>query len=145
MAKVTIYLPDELAERVKASGVSMSPVCQRALQQEVEKMQTTQDLEARQERIVVDVGEPPIQKAFYGTWLIHPDPDESNERGYYFGVALTRNGQIAVHVQHVNEYRPPELLVYSSLDEAAADEVPDEIVALAARELGEDRPIELDI
>ncbi len=144
MAKVTIYLPDELAERVRAAGVSMSPVCQRALLEEVREMEATQELKDREERIVVPVGEPATERAFYGTWLVRPDPDESNDRGYYWGVALTRNGQIAVHVQQVYELAPPEFAVYSDLDEAA-DDVPDEVLALAAAELGQTRPIELDI
>jgi hypothetical protein len=149
VAKVTIYLPDELAERVRASGVSMSPVCQRALQEEVEKMQATEEMKAREEHIVVEVGgigDTLIQKAFYGTWLVHPDPDESNDWGYYWGVALTRNGQIAVYVQQVNERQPPELHVYPSLDDAeAAAAMPPNVLAVAAQELGQTRPIELDI
>jgi len=32
MAKVTIYLPDDLAARVKTAGIAVSSVCQRALQ-----------------------------------------------------------------------------------------------------------------
>jgi post-segregation antitoxin (ccd killing protein) len=35
MAKLTIYLPDDLAAAVREAGISTSPVCQRALAQEV--------------------------------------------------------------------------------------------------------------
>lgn len=160
MAKVTIYLPDELAERVKASGMSMSPVCQRALQEEVEKMQTTQGLKAREERIIVEVegpGDATIDQAFYGTWLVQPDPEgtrtgeEYYDRDAYWGIALTRKGQIAVYV-HPGDHDAvdpdkrwsPHLEVYVDLD-AAADDVPGDIIGLAARELGEDWAIELDI
>jgi hypothetical protein len=49
MAKVTIYLPDGLAERVKALDLSVSPVCQGALQEEVDKLaamkNATRDIE----------------------------------------------------------------------------------------------------
>jgi hypothetical protein len=145
LAKITVYLPDDLAERVRASGISMSPVCQRALQEEVEKMKATEDVKAGEERIVVEVSDTHIEKAFYGTWLVHPDPNQTNEMGYYWGVALTRNGQIAVYVQHVNDFRPPELLVYPSLNAAEADGVPPGLLAVAAQELGQSRPIELDI
>jgi hypothetical protein len=31
MSKVTVYLPDDLHERVKANGIKLSPVCQQAL------------------------------------------------------------------------------------------------------------------
>ncbi len=32
MAKLTVYLPDDLSERVRDAGLSTSPVCQRALE-----------------------------------------------------------------------------------------------------------------
>jgi post-segregation antitoxin (ccd killing protein) len=38
MPKITVYLPDDLATDVKAAGISVSPVCQRALEEEVKKM-----------------------------------------------------------------------------------------------------------
>lgn len=31
MARMTVYLPDELHQRLKRSGLKMSPICQRAL------------------------------------------------------------------------------------------------------------------
>ncbi len=39
MAKVTIYLPDQLEERVRAAEIPLSPICQRALEEEVNRMQ----------------------------------------------------------------------------------------------------------
>ena len=39
MAKVTIYLPDQLEEQVRAAGIPPSPVCQRALENEVNRVQ----------------------------------------------------------------------------------------------------------
>ena len=36
MPKLTIYLPEQLAAEVKAAGISVSPVCQEALQREVQ-------------------------------------------------------------------------------------------------------------
>ncbi len=38
MPKINVYLPDELAEAVKAAGVPVSPVCQRALEQAVRRV-----------------------------------------------------------------------------------------------------------
>lgn len=38
MPKINVYLPDELAEAVKASGVPVSAVCQRALEQAVRRV-----------------------------------------------------------------------------------------------------------
>src|SRR3954465_9254901 len=38
MPKITVYLPDDLATDVKAAGISVSPICQRALEEEVKRM-----------------------------------------------------------------------------------------------------------
>jgi ATP-dependent Clp protease ATP-binding subunit ClpC len=38
MPKINVYLPDELAEAVKAAGVPVSAVCQRALEEAVKRM-----------------------------------------------------------------------------------------------------------
>ena len=153
MAKLTIYLPDDLADRVRASGISVSPVCQRALQKEIDSMEAAKSLKSREERIAVEVrgpAEAPVEKAFYGTWLVTPDPDETRtsesgwDAGSYWGVALTRKGQIAVYVAHVNERWPSELSIYSDIDEAGKKH-PRDIIAMAAAELGQSRTIELDI
>jgi len=37
MPKITVYLPDDLATDVKAAGISVSPICQRALEEEVKR------------------------------------------------------------------------------------------------------------
>jgi hypothetical protein len=39
MSKATIYLPDDLDRRVREAGISMSPVCQSALEAEVCRVQ----------------------------------------------------------------------------------------------------------
>ncbi|GGP62402.1 ATP-dependent Clp protease ATP-binding subunit [Saccharothrix coeruleofusca] len=38
MPKINVYLPDELAEQVKQSGVPVSAICQRALEQSVRRV-----------------------------------------------------------------------------------------------------------
>ncbi|MFD0891108.1 type II toxin-antitoxin system CcdA family antitoxin, partial [Streptosporangium algeriense] len=38
MPKINVYLPDELAEAVRAAGVPVSAVCQRALEQAVRRI-----------------------------------------------------------------------------------------------------------
>lgn len=38
MPKINVYLPDELAESVKAAGVPVSAICQRALEQSVKRV-----------------------------------------------------------------------------------------------------------
>jgi len=39
VGKVTIYLPDSLEERVRGHSISMSPVCQKALEEDVRKVE----------------------------------------------------------------------------------------------------------
>lgn len=38
MPKINVYLPDDLADRVKATGVPVSAICQRALEQSVRRV-----------------------------------------------------------------------------------------------------------
>ena len=61
MAKVTVYLPDDLETQVRAAGISMSPVCQRALEQEVRFMTANaiedQEIAAAAARLIVEEGE----------------------------------------------------------------------------------------
>lgn len=51
MGKVTVYLPDALEERVRTAGVSMSPVCQRALEEEVLKVEARQNATSEIEQV----------------------------------------------------------------------------------------------
>ncbi len=39
MPKINVYLPDELAESVRETGVPVSPICQRALEQSIKQVQ----------------------------------------------------------------------------------------------------------
>lgn len=61
MAKVTIYVPDQLLSAVREAEVSMSPICQRALQREVQRVQAmrtaTTDIERVAERLRKTVAE----------------------------------------------------------------------------------------
>jgi hypothetical protein len=106
------------------------------------------DQERGMDKITVEVGQPSLTVGFTGRWLVEPDPDSTrggNDAGAYWGVALTQRGRIAVYVAHVNERWPASLNDYDSLDAAANADVPEEIIALAASELGETRVIWRDI
>ena len=48
MPKVNVYLPDALADAVKKAGVSVSPVCQRALEKETLMMRATSGTDQEQ-------------------------------------------------------------------------------------------------
>jgi hypothetical protein len=86
--------------------------------------------------------------AFEGVWLVNPADEVRGNSGtpaVAYGVALTKGEQFAVYAWHVKGAWQPSLEVYASLGDAAADDVPPNIVALAAEALGEEFVIELDI
>jgi hypothetical protein len=112
------------------------------------ELQPTEDYES----IEVYVGkEPAVPVGFIGQWLVEPDEDETRtgEEGYdagaYWGVALTQRGKIAVYTAHVNDGWPASLDVFDSLDDAESNGVPQDILAKAAIELGEERVVWRDI
>ncbi|MFL1431152.1 MULTISPECIES: hypothetical protein [unclassified Nocardiopsis] len=92
------------------------------------------------EKITVEVGDPALTVGFRGRWLVTPDRDDTrtSEKGYdagaYWGVALTERGRIAVYSAHCNDGWAPQLDDYDALRDA---EIPADIRAMAARELGE--------
>jgi len=59
--KVNVYLPDEMAAEVRARELSLSPVCQRAIREELERMRTqeaaTEDIEAVATRLRATISE----------------------------------------------------------------------------------------
>jgi hypothetical protein len=144
MPKVTIYVAEELWAEVKAAGFSVSPVCQAALRDEVERARMKTELEMEKLSVAIEGPHGTITKSFIGRWLVTPDRDESRgsegDAGAYYGVALTARGRIAVWVGHVNEEWEPRLEVFESIDEAA---LPENIASAANAELGNE--IILDI
>ncbi len=84
----------------------------------------------------------PVQ--FEGRWLVEPDPYETRttEEGYdaggYYGVALTKRGNIAVYTAHVNDGFDAILTPYGSFEEAEADGVPADILGAASVDAGPD-------
>lgn len=103
------------------------------------------------EKITVEVGEPSLTVGFRGRWLVYPDRDETRsteegqDAGAYWGLALTGRGRIAVYTAHCNERWPASLDDYDSLDAAADNGTPADIIARAAAELGETRVLWRDI
>lgn len=88
---------------------------------------------------------------FIGRWLVEPDPndtrtgEEGYDRGAYWGMALTKRGRIAVYVAHCNGRWPGRLNDYDDLDTAASNNVPADIIAMAANALGQSKPIRRNI
>lgn len=103
------------------------------------------------EEITVEVGDPNLTVGFTGRWLVEPDADETRtdetgfDAGAYWGVALTKRGRVAVFTAHCNDGWPASLQDYDSLDQAANDRMPADIIARAAAELGEQRVLWRDI
>lgn len=160
MPKVTIYLPDDLSARVKAAKISVSPVCQKALETELERHEARRRLVNEMEELEVELWGPNEQRyraTFTGRWLVEPDPDETRtseefapsggqyDAGAYWGVAVTAKRNIAVYTAHSNEAWAPSLDTFDTLQDAQDDGVPADIIAAAARDLGEDVVVKLDI
>lgn len=103
------------------------------------------------EQITVDIGEPRLTVGFTGRWLVEPDPDETQadqpgpDAGVSWGVALTRRGRFAVFAAPRHDRWAASLHAYDSLDAAANDGVPGEIIALAAAELRRTRVLWQDM
>jgi Post-segregation antitoxin CcdA len=153
LPKINVYLPDDLADEVKAHDLPVSAICQAALRKEIEKVKTKE--QTGMEEIQVEIGDPrdvgaTVTASFIGRWLVEPDSDDTRtglvDQGYdagaYWGVALTKRGRIAVYTAHCNDGWPAELHDFDTLDEA---ELPDDILAMAKGELGEEYVIRLDI
>jgi hypothetical protein len=146
--RMNISVPDTLAAEVRKRDLPISAICQRALSAELERLKGLERASGDMEKITVEVGEPSLTVGFTGRWLVYPDPDETrfgDDAGAYWGVALTQRGRIAVYVAHVNDGWAASLNDYSGLDAAAGDDVPEEIIARAAAELGETRVLWRDI
>jgi hypothetical protein len=60
-------------------------------------------------------------------------------------VPVTQRARIAVYSAHCNERWPASLRDYDSLDQAADDDVPADIIAFAAADLGKQRTLWRDI
>jgi len=87
---------------------------------------------------------PVRQVEFEGRWLVEPDANETRttEEGYdagaYYGVALTKRGNLAVYCAHVNNGFDAALSPYNSFEEAEADGMPADILGAASADAGPD-------
>jgi hypothetical protein len=148
--RMNISVPDALAEEVRQRNIPISAICQRALRDELDRLGLADQDVVPMEKITVEVGEPALTTGFIGRWLVMPGRDETRtgEEGYdagaYWGIALTQKHRIAVYTAHCNDRWAPVINDYDTLDDAAED-VPEDIIALAAAELGEQRVIWRDI
>ena len=150
MPKINVYLPDDLAERVKALGISPSPVCQAALRFAVinqQRLATAPDMEE------ITVQNKNGAARFIGRWIVVPDRDETRARRadgpqwdpeVYYGIAVTRRRQIALWTCHANERFEPELRVVPHAAHLRGV-IPESLVRTAEYALGPSEPEFLDI
>jgi hypothetical protein len=139
VATLDIFLPDDLADEVRALGLRASGVCQDALRVELQRSEVTQTTGMGE--IVVETG-PEVMEGFIGRWLVQPDRTTSTSETpgadpeEFWGVAQTKRGRIAVYVAHAGGSRPPQLLDYDDIGDAQRDGLPLDIVRRAKAELG---------
>ena len=92
MPKVNIYLPDELADEVKAAKLSLSPVCQRAIREELGRMQAreaaTRDIKGVAARLKATIAD---------------EEREDMESGHGEGVKWAREYATAAELQYIAE------------------------------------------
>jgi hypothetical protein len=155
---VTIYLPYDLEAQVRDAGVSLSPVCQEALREEIRRVQAQNKVSKGMEPLTIkpwrdDSGE--IYEAeFVGTWLVFSDPDESRadqsdyqkadwDAGAYWRIALTASKNIRICTAHCNDRWAPSYQVVDSIDDVT--DIPHSLRAAAAVQLGENFVVRLDV
>jgi hypothetical protein len=149
MPKINVYVPDDLAEAMRQRQISVSSICQAALRREVTRLEVEEATDLKE--IVVETGSPAFETGFVGRWLVEPDADRTRshthgqEHDAYWGVAVTRRGRIAVYAAHRDGLWPARLDDYDSLDDAASDDVPGDILARAATVLLADPVVWRDI
>jgi len=94
--------------------------------------------------ITVDIGEPRLTVGFAGRWLVEPDPDETRPgpagpatTRVLTGVLPDQAFRFAVFAASRHDRWTASLHAYDSLDAAANDGVPGEIIALPLPNSGE--------
>lgn len=149
----TLYVRDDDVE-VWEYAELLAKATNRSLSTFVTEMLRTQGILRRDDEantVKIDVGDPTHTVGFKGRWLVPPDSDETrtkedgHDAGAYWGVALTKRGRIAVYTAHCNDGWPAMLADYDDLDAASADNVPADIIAMAAKELGQQHVVWRDI
>jgi hypothetical protein len=163
MPNKTIYVREadvelwEEAERLAARsgtgvfGRSLSWLVADALRRYIEAEKRKEE---GMETIEVPLGgynDPTRRVAFEGRWLVEPDPygtrttEPHYDAGAYWGVALTKRGNVAVWCGHVNDGFDATLDHYRSFEQAEEDGVPGDILAMAAAEIHDGYVQKLDI
>ncbi|WP_086830053.1 Clp protease N-terminal domain-containing protein [Allokutzneria sp. NRRL B-24872] len=124
MPKINVYLPDELAEAVKETGVPVSAICQRALEQSVRRVTAIRETALGD----LDVDDPTARLSNYtqrartavklGIERARRGGAENVGSEHLLGGMLAEGGNLALQVLGVLEIDPAQVL--RELDGAAA-------------------------
>jgi post-segregation antitoxin (ccd killing protein) len=136
---MTIYLPDELGQRVKeVADLNVSAVCQNALEVELNRRASYAELDQGMKRHVVYIDELGAEAAFVGNQLL---PEDRRGRTPY----LTQRHRIAIYDSDAQALYQFENFDDLAQEEGWQHEEEAELVAAIAAALGEEHTIELDI
>jgi len=143
--RMNISVPDELAAEVRRLDIPTSAVCQRALREEVGRLRAVEL--GGMETLTVHVGEALAEASFTGRWLVDPAEDRARDprRLFFYGIAITGRGRIAVYTCSDDLETAHDLQDYDSLSHAAADGVPVDVISRAAEALSQDPVVWRDI
>jgi post-segregation antitoxin (ccd killing protein) len=138
--KMTISVPDDLYEIVKAADFNASKVCQRALRDHVERLQRLAELGEGMQRVEVYLERLNSDAAFTGRLLAMTD----GRRNITVWAYLTSRNRIVIYNDDTQD-----LDEFDTFDELASDRAwrdgSPEFVAAIAEALGEKYIIELKI
>ncbi|WP_424529348.1 Clp protease N-terminal domain-containing protein [Sphaerisporangium viridialbum] len=115
MPKINVYLPDELAEAVKESGVPVSAVCQRALEQAVRRVTAIRETALGD----LDLDDPTARLAHFtgrARMVLKLAVEQARADGapsvgtqHLLGGMLAEGGNLALHVLRAVEIEPEQL------------------------------------
>jgi hypothetical protein len=141
--RMSIYIQDELGERVKAATMNISAVCQQALGEELDRQERRTRLTQDMERVEVPIDssdELDRWGAFYGR-LLYEEEEGDQVKAVAVSAYLTRRHRIAVY-DDLNR----QLHQYDNYQEFARSQARHSaMVAKVAEQLGERYVEELDI
>jgi hypothetical protein len=151
--KKNIYVKDNdvelFAKAEEELGESLSAIVADCLRQKLKEKAVLETLEAQKmERIVVRCVNKElttISKSFTGKWLVWECKPEDGDGDTTWSVAITQKSNLVAYWQN-DRNDQAAMLVFRNLEELkGSDEVPKEVIAQTAEELGEEYTIELDI
>lgn len=79
VARVNIYLPDDLAERARAEGINVSGVCREAIEETLRSLRQRAWLAALEDRPAIEILPAEIDAAVHGAQVdlgLRPGADE---------------------------------------------------------------------